>query len=92
MVVDAGWRAGENRRRAPNRRIDPLLEEITRMNPNELVETIRVEVSNYRAAMTNSDHLLAAEELVDAIEVLDGWLKHGGGLPDQWKQVQRIGA
>ena len=62
------------------------------MNPNELVETIRVEVSNYRTAMTNSDHLLAAEELVDAIEVLDSWLRHGGGLPEQWKQMQKIGA
>jgi hypothetical protein len=64
----------------------------THMNPNELVETIRVEVSNYRAAMTNSDHLLAAEEVVDAVEVLDSWLRHGGHLPDQWKQMQQIGA
>ena len=66
------------------------------MNPNELVETIRVEVANYRAAMTNSDHLIAAEELVDAVECLDSWLRHGGYLPEQWEQMrwqeQRIGA
>ena len=66
--------------------------QITGMNPNELIETIRLEVSNYRAAMTNSDHLLAAEELVDAVEVLDSWMKHGGYLPEQWKQMQRVGA
>ena len=58
------------------------------MNPNELVETIRAEVANYRSAMTNSDHLIAAEELVDAVEVLDSWLRHGGHLPEQWSQMR----
>jgi hypothetical protein len=62
------------------------------MNPNDLIETIRLEVSNYRGAMTNSEHLLAAEELVDAVEVLDSWLKHGGYLPEQWRQMQKVGA
>jgi hypothetical protein len=66
------------------------------MNPNELVETIRVELVNYRSALTNSDHLIAAEELVDAVEVLDGWLRQGGHLPEQWDQLrwqeQRVNA
>ena len=58
------------------------------MNPNDLVETIRVELANYRSALTNSDHLIAAEELVDAVEVLDSWLRHGGHLPEQWDQMR----
>ena len=57
------------------------------MNPNTLVETIRIEVANYRAAMTNSDHLIAAEEIVDAVELLDGALRDGGGIPETWTQT-----
>ena len=56
------------------------------MNPNTLVETIRTEVANYRAAMTNSDHLIAADEIVDAVERLDGALRNGGGIPETWIQ------
>jgi hypothetical protein len=58
------------------------------MNPNELVEKIRAEMANYRSAMTNSEHLIAAEELVDAVEILDGWLGHGGQFPEQWDQMR----
>ena len=59
------------------------------MNPNIVIETIRVEVANYRGAMTNSDHLIAAEEIVDAVEALDGWLSSGASLPETWSHLRR---
>jgi hypothetical protein len=61
------------------------------MNPNTLVETIRIEVANYRAAMTNSDHLIAADEIVNAVEQLDGALRHGGSIPETWTQTSDQG-
>lgn len=62
------------------------------MDPDKTLEQIREEIRKLRRWMRHpsySDHdnrLSEAEELVDLVEALDGWLTKGGFLPKDWNK------
>lgn len=58
------------------------------MDPNATLETIREQYATLRLMLddTNGNLAEAAEDLLDAIQDLDGWLSKGGFLPNDWQR------
>lgn len=52
------------------------------MDPNAALATIRKLTAKGQSRLGYSE----IEELLDAIEALDGWLSQGGFLPDGWAE------
>lgn len=61
------------------------------MDPNDLLENgILGRIKLMRSADLddgdNNQHFVdLADDLIDAVEALDGWLRKGGALPERWQ-------
>ena len=62
------------------------------MDPDKTLEQIREEIRKLRRWMRHPSYddpdnrLSEAEELVDLVEALDGWLTKGGFPPKDWNK------
>lgn len=55
------------------------------MDPNETLRFAREALERFqRAPVTTRDSVMAAMDLAEAFEALDGWLSRGGFVPNAW--------
>ena len=54
------------------------------MDPNQALTDARAALAKFRQFSTEHKKLAAAEDLAEAFEALDEWLKKDGLLPDSW--------
>lgn len=56
------------------------------MDPNEALKTIRRLLQRHTADGGLDMNMNEIQDFFDAVEALDGWLSHGGFLPDGWAE------
>lgn len=55
------------------------------MDPNETYRRVKAGVEDYERARLDADKADAGLDVTIAFNDLDGWLKSGGFLPDEWQ-------
>lgn len=55
------------------------------MDPNANLDQMR-RLAEYILGVSNGMTKVAAENLAELVQALDGWLSHGGFLPEEWKR------
>lgn len=54
------------------------------MDPNEALRRLRDAITQFRETTLEVNRLDAAHYMAEYADALDGWLSHGGFLPDAW--------